>query len=424
MKKLTSTLLLCLILASIPFIVSAEYDISPQVRSQMDEIEAVIKEVRGLDRQSDVVTSFISPSEFELYRGEPDSTYFHETTQFYRSFDLVEASTDLWEWSQSINGQSEVNGVYLPMLNEITIVLISESSLGDNLPLRERTVYAHEFTHALQHQNFDLSNLLIEYSENADAMRAFRAMVEGDAMVTEQEYIYAVNDPDMLALDILGFGEYDASTPSILIQEAYLPYLYGQNFVKALQRKGGWDAVNYAYENPPLSTEHILHPEAYFAEDNPLPVSLSTMRNVVDDTWSLLREDTLGEFYLREYLSTQLDMDMVDSASTGWGGDRFAMYYNRRNDDRAWVFRLAWDTALDQTEFADSYRQFANLRMNAESQMIDDVECWESVTTGEALCVLATATDVQFAHAFNTLIGYGPSLDIAFDMLDSQRGWR
>ena len=45
------------------------------------------------------------------------------------------------------------------------------------------------------------------------------------------------------------------------------PYIYGTLFVHALRRRGGWDAVNRAWDDPPTTSEQILHVDKWLAHE-------------------------------------------------------------------------------------------------------------------------------------------------------------
>jgi len=57
------------------------------------------------------------------------------------------------------------------------------------------------------------------------------------------------------------------------------PYIYGENFVYDLYRKGGWNRVNIAYQQVPSSSAQILDIDKYVGGfepillSNPKPVS-------------------------------------------------------------------------------------------------------------------------------------------------------
>src|SRR6185295_17861661 len=61
----------------------------------------------------------------------------------------------------------------------------------------------------------------------------------------------------------------------IAIREAMIfPYRAGFTFVAALRRRQPWSAVDAAFARPPRSTEQVLHPERYLADDPPIALAI------------------------------------------------------------------------------------------------------------------------------------------------------
>jgi hypothetical protein len=89
-----------------------------------------------------------------------------------------------------------------------------------------------------------------------------------------------------------------------------------------------------------------------------------------------LEEDTFGEFYLRQYLTQQLDENSVEVAASGWGGDQYAVYRHEADEALVMVLRLAWDSAQDQAEFEAIYPQYpAYLFETADETRLEGLEC-------------------------------------------------
>jgi hypothetical protein len=151
-----------------------------------------------------------------------------------------------------------------------------------------RVVLAHEITHALQDQWFDLSEKL-EKATTRDQAEAIRSLVEGDAMVVS--YLYeaeqthkpaseflaeiaaavAVLPPEVL-LRASGNSEKILSAPAIMRRELLFPYGEGFAFVEQLYRSGGFSLIDKAFASPPVSTAQILHPADYLAGRFPATV--------------------------------------------------------------------------------------------------------------------------------------------------------
>jgi len=298
----------------------------------------------------------------------------------------------------------------------MNVVMLSGEAPGDELPLMEQIVYAHEFTHALQDQHFGLRDLGFDTETglaNPDRLLAIQALVEGDATVVMTLYTQSVaSENPLAAFQLLAQGLMagnlllPADTPPVLVEELLFPYNSGEVFVLALYRDGGWERVNQAYtDDLPQSSEQILHPERYLAGDNPQEVTLHPA--VPGENWTLLLDRTMGEFYLRQYLQTQLTRREAADAAEGWGGDRYHIYRSDAAGQLAWVLKIVWDTPADAREFATAYRDFGAARFEAGDY---SAPCWSDAD--DALCFAAAAD--------SSLIAYAPTRDMAQSLLESQ----
>jgi hypothetical protein len=118
----------------------------------------------------------------------------------------------------------------------------------------------------------------------------------------------------------------------------------GRDFARALQERGGWDALRQAWARPPVSTEQVLHPEKYFAGETPRAPDPGHV-----PAGRLVNEGVLGELLTRTLLGPG-----SEAAAAGWGGDLFRVYDVGGRTLLVWA--SAWDTGSDQREFADAMR--------------------------------------------------------------------
>lgn len=239
--------------------------------------------------------------------------------------------------------------------------------LADWLPeLLQRAVVAHEATHALQDQHFDLERWLAEVPSTEDGALARAAVTEGDAMAAMLAYILV---PTGVSLDDLpGVGEllsrnagataaafptFDQA-PKALQRLLLFPYVEGADFVLEARARGGWDAVDRLYREPPVSTEQILHPERYWGTfDEPRAVDrLAAAPGEIE-----LTSGSWGEFGVALVLEAGLGDSMAArETARGWDGDRYAL---TRADDGARIYRwsLVWDSPAAAERFAEAYAQ-------------------------------------------------------------------
>ncbi len=165
----------------------------------------------------------------------------------------------------------------------------------------QRPVLAHELTHALQDQSFDLQKWMkmgdpdIDDKENPSAAdieedendEARQAAVEGQAMVTLMDYMLApvgksiLTSPEMANAmkEAMLVGAADSPefkrAPIFLQQELTFPYRYGLDFeVELLQHGGKAKAFTAVFSNPPQSTRQIMEPDTYLSGERMDPMPL------------------------------------------------------------------------------------------------------------------------------------------------------
>ncbi|MBK8434561.1 MAG: hypothetical protein IPL28_26150 [Chloroflexi bacterium] len=154
----------------------------------------------------------------------------------------------------------------------------------------------------------------------------------------------------------------------------------------------------------PQSTEQILHPEKYLAAEAPQLVSLPPLTDTLGADWALVKENVLGEFYLREYLAGQLPTSTAVPAAAGWGGDQFAVYHQPSTGEVVLMLGVVWDSTADLEEFTAAFATFATNRTAAEPTTPHPTTvCWE--TNNLALCLIVQQGQTTVVRA--------PTLDIA-----------
>jgi hypothetical protein len=146
----------------------------------------------------------------------------------------------------------------------------------------------------------------------------------------------------------------DIEMPPIVEESMLFPYEYGLDFVMALIREGGWEAVNEAYSDPPVSTEQIMHPRKYFRQrDEPVEMALPDMAAALGPGWTETDSGVFGEFDLRLFLQQFLDEEEADRSAEGWGGDCYS-FLEDEGGGNVFVLSTYWDDADEAREFYDS----------------------------------------------------------------------
>ncbi len=328
---------------------------SPPPESIQEVVERITGQVsglRGLPIMQDPPTFFISADQMaENVRESIEEEYTQEEAdieaEVFMLLDFIEPGTDLKEVFADLYAGSVV-GYYDTDIGEMFVLNDGE----DPTPAAKYTL-AHELIHALQDQTFDLDVFFPEDEENDDLARAKTALVEGDAVVGSSEYArsfltrsetrqiyYSGNDgPDLSRI------------PPFLFKLLAFPYQEGAVFVTAIHSGAGWDSVNNAYSYPPLSTEHILHPEKYLAGEQPVTVTLPDFTASLAPGWENIDEGVLGEFIFATYLENRLTYSRAADAAEFWGGDAYALLRNPDQDKSALVSLSTWDSVEDARDF-------------------------------------------------------------------------
>jgi hypothetical protein len=238
-----------------------------------------------------------------------------------------------------------------------SIYLVGEEFAGGDLDADTRLVVAHELTHALQDQHFDLRRVLPADPENSDAATAARALVEGDAMLTMRVWGRQFLRPDEkreLGDSAVANDPVLDSAPPLVRGELLFPYDAGWVFTQLLYQDGGFAAIDRAFARPPRSTEQILHPEKYVAGERPVEVEMPRLERGLGGSWTTLRTDVFGELVLRLLLEPDVGWPMAEAAAAGWGGDAYSILEDV-SGRRVVAIVTVWDTERDASEMYNAF---------------------------------------------------------------------
>jgi hypothetical protein len=381
--------------------VSAIADDNPQLR-QLTTIERQTIEARGLKERQPIEKRLIGrdeASQFIATELESDRTEIDRRGTVYKLLDLIPQATDLVGLQRDLLS-SQVQGFYDPRTKALNVITTAtELNNSDEITL------AHEIVHALQDQHFDLQQLHKASQDDWDRDDAYSSLIEGDA--TALMVAYAVRYRKLSLTDAASLAQSQSLNqfPPALQRELQFPYIAGMAFVDSLTGGSNWPAVNAAFNNPPKTTEQVLHPEKYKAAEGPKAVRLPDLSPRLGTGWRRITSNTLGEFRLRNYLALELDRDTIAAAATGWGGDGWVLYSSDGGQNVLYMM-LAWDTDTDRNEFLAAYRQWLGKRGGTLQAQADGGLRWQR--DGKSIAV------DQRSDATRVIIASSPgSLDLA-----------
>lgn len=346
----------------------------------LDQIEAEVSDLRGLSPLEESDYQFITRDEWREWLVEDleeDIEEINITQELFVLLDLMEEGQDLYTILLEYHSEG-ILGFYDDELETFCIISDVEE-LGPS----QKVTFAHEYAHFLQDQHFDLESLPSP-EDNSDLSLAVRSLAEGDATLVEGFYIFEILDETereafFQESEESENGAFEAA-PRVIQENRRFPYVSGMDFVHALGKDGGWQAINEAYGDPPRSTEQILHPEKYYLKrDRPQSVTLPDLESALGAGWSQLDSDVLGELNIRIYLETFLGIDSEEAATAaeGWDGDRY-VFLKDAEGRRLLVLSSVWDSETDAEEFFDAYITFVQEKSGgAWTLRLDDVgEKW------------------------------------------------
>ena len=355
-----------------------------------EEIEPQVVQLRGLPFLANVEKIFQSSDELrqvlydEIERTYPGET-LHTIEKRLLKFGFIAHPIDLHKSIMQLLSQ-QIAGYYDPIKKKMVLIEGVSSLTGQGSPLLgqivsnllmqqlgvsiDKVLLAHELTHVVQDQHFDLMSLPIEDLEQEDMALAARALIEGDATLTMMDYILQHRYQGLDATQVPGITDnmrfwtnspfirsfsLFQTAPRYLMDNLLFSYIDGFEFALQLKQHGGWEAINQAYREIPVSTEQILHPEKYFVErDDPTILQLPALSQKLAD-WDELEHNTLGEFNIRLLLDSYLPLAEARRASIGWDGDRFGLYEHSETEQLLLAWYTTWDTEEDAREFFHMY---------------------------------------------------------------------
>jgi len=362
---------------------------SAELLRAADEIERRVVELRGLPLKrpiprvirtgEEIRRDFLEARFDELFppakrRGDEKA---------FAVLGLLPPRTDLRDLMLDLLAE-QVGGYFDPWQKELTV--------RSDYPLPVlKIIMAHEITHALEDQYFDLGKLIRESQNDDDVAFAHGAISEGSAM--DVMLRYGASDPSLLlgAMGDSSISQTDVlmKAPPYISLSLVLPYVKGLTFIQYWKSRG--KTTDELYAALPKSSEQILHPEKY-GTDEPVAVTPPDLAPRLSSFWTEVARGRLGEvgvsaFFLPLLSPGPLDVATIAGASgtdyvaTGWGGDAYVAYENSANGRVVVAWRTAWDTDEDATEFEHAFHDLVYRRDPAARLQSASPSGWSFRTT-------------------------------------------
>lgn len=319
----------------------------PAIAEVMDQLE----QIRGFDFSQRVVAEPVTQAEI----GQGYTKYLDQAfpEEFYARRSLAWQTIGVIPSGTSIRdalleyGNTQVIGYYDTVTGELKFIGEQDPS-----PL-ERITLAHELTHAIDDQRFGLERIDQLGAQCRDEeVEASTGLIEGNATYFMYRWAQAFLTPEeqvQMATEAVAQQPPPSDIPPFIDATQLWPYTAGLRFVTWLDGTGGLDAVDAAFEHPPVTTEQVMHPERY-PNDLPVPVDVPDLAPELGAGWSDLDVQAVGEMWLDQALRLRLEQDESDAAAAGWDGGIYRAW--SQGDRVAVVLATTWDSQRDAEEFA------------------------------------------------------------------------
>lgn len=368
----------------------------PQFEDQVTEAKRMaerimpqVAKMRGLEWKNEVETGVYSGEMLhEMLKSEVEKMKeeYIKTSLLLYKLGLVEKGFDLYKATMGLYGAG-IAGFYDPATKELNLIVRKNKGFQEiiqDLLMRftmgvsqDEMVIAHELTHALDDQYFDLANLIDFETATSDMNFVRLAVTEGTAVSIQYDFLFqrqgtpSYDNPGLHGMlqkvpggEVLPGQNAESEIPGMLVKQMLFPYSVGNRLVFEARKRdqGKWDTVNKMFKDLPDSSEQVLHPEKYLDTPRDVPVIIEQpdIPQIIQGNWAPVFQDTFGEFqfwiYIEDFFKGYRSAEVVaKGASEGWDGDTMALYQNGDGElILTWI--TAWDTEEDAIEFFKTYQ--------------------------------------------------------------------
>jgi len=385
-----------------------------------DEVLQEVGEITGLKLLTPLKKTLRSREEIRAYviremDDEKNPAERYGETKSAEAFGLIPQGFDLDSFMVDLLTE-QIAGLYDPKNREFYI--------ADWIPLEDqRMVMAHELTHALQDQHFQIEAWVKAARPNDDAELAREAVLEGSAMAAMIDYLLKGTghkvedlpdiDPSVFAGDLSKTPKLQQA-PQFLKDALTFPYFAGLTFSASLLKLAGWNGVSAVFAKPPLSTQQIMHPSLYKLGRVPAVVTIPSLEKLLTSDWAKIDENVMGEFGWKEILKQFLDDERASPVAAAWEGDRYVLYQQKQTKKLLLVARLRLDSEDHAESFFREYSEALQKKYGIHQHASSQPEFFSHETLGGGVFLRCVKTECLSVEGTNRA---------AFDGINEMIGW-
>ncbi len=309
----------------------------------MDEILRFASKDTLFPIKHEVKRQLVSREEVEAYvtkhtTEDEDAKRLRRSELVLKKFGLLPRDFDLGTFLVALL-KEQVAGYYDPKTKTVNLL----DWLGAE---QQKPVLAHELTHALQDQSFNLEKYMKagdadldkkkeitpQDIENDEISTTRQAVVEGQAMVVLVDYMLEPmgqslkDSPQVVEALKQGMlvGTADAvqfqNAPIYMKEALTFPYRYGIDFIADLLTKSGKEkAFASLFQDPPRTTRQIMEPKTYLSGERLEPMRLPDFRQVFKN-YERFDVGAIGEFDVAVLIDQYANAETSNRLYPHWRG--------------------------------------------------------------------------------------------------------
>ncbi len=227
------------------------------------------------------------------------------------------------------------------------------------------TALVHELAHALADQNYPIQKFLGKGSEDSESSQARESVVEGQASWLMIEFAArqagrSLKDPETANEFLKDQSDSDdgaypvfSKAPLYIRRTLMFPYEDGQKFQQAVFLKEGSAAFARVFEQAPVSTAQIIHPDRYFAKvvsttpELPKPIRHS----------KAFVSGSVGELDQRILLQQYLDSGSAETLAPKLRGGTYRIDEIKGDHRQMLVYVSEWEDEKAAGQYFDAYQR-------------------------------------------------------------------
>jgi hypothetical protein len=362
--------------------VPAKWD--PRLKPIADEVA----KLRKLNFEHPVAAQFLDDAAFEkkvtidkgkLSKSDKESVQRSEAQ--LRAVGLIGPDVDLVD-AVSSTQSAGVLAFYDPATKRITVK-------GKNLDdVATRVTVAHELTHALQDQHFDLLKLDAKAAADNGAT-ALKTVVEGDAVRTQDAYEQTLSSADQqkYQTEDAAVSQQAQDTiqskgvPDSVTVAFQAPYTLGETMLDAVLAKEKDAGVDALFRDPPTADASYVTPSTLLDHRTFQKVATPALQRGEQREG---KPDVFGSLSLYQVIASRVDDSTAMAAADAWDGD--AMVTFERQGQTCLRAAFAGQGTKGVATISDALHRWA-AQMPAGAATVDDTKNRVTLTA----CDTATA---------------------------------